>query len=158
MPYSPRYGKIISIRRGLGNATGRGKRLDIDEGLAQRVRETLGELADFADISERKMFGALITMVNGHMTCGISASKPGNKIRPMREPNDGDGPIAGMLLRVGINRYDEALTDPHCRAMDFAGKPMTGFVHIDSLGLQEDEDLQRWLELSLSFVLAQPPK
>ncbi len=68
MPYSPRYGKIIGIRRGLGDATGRGKRLDIDEGLAQRVRETLGELADFANIIERKMFGALITMVNGHMT------------------------------------------------------------------------------------------
>ena len=132
--------------------------MDIDEGLAQRVRATLRELADFADISERKMFGALITMVNGHMTCGISARKPGNKIRPMREPNDGDGPITGMLLRVGINRYDEAFTDPHCRAMDFAGKPMTGFAHIDSPGLQEDEDLQRWLALSLSFVLAQPPK
>jgi len=35
---------------------------------------------------------------------------------------------------------------------------MTGFVHIDSPGLQEDADLRRWLELSLSFVLAQPPK
>lgn len=132
--------------------------MDIDEGLAQRVRETLGELADFTNISERKMFGALITMVNAHMTYDISASKPCNKIRPMREPNDGDGPITGILPRVGINRYDEALTDPHCRAMDFAGKPMIGFVHIDSLGLQEDGDLQRWLELSLSFVLAQPPK
>ena len=56
--------------------------MNIDEGLAQRVRETLLELADFADISERKMFGALMTMVNGHMTCGISGAKPGSKIRP----------------------------------------------------------------------------
>ena len=46
------------------------------------MRETLLELADFADISERKMFGALMTMVNGHMTCGISGAKPGSKIRP----------------------------------------------------------------------------
>ena len=42
--------------------------MEIDEGLAQRVRQTLFELAEFADISERKMFGGLVTMVNGHMT------------------------------------------------------------------------------------------
>ena len=46
--------------------------MHIDEGLAKRVSETLLELADFADISERKMFGALMTMVNCHMTCGLS--------------------------------------------------------------------------------------
>ena len=33
--------------------------MEIDEGLAQRVRQTLFELAEFADISERKMFGGL---------------------------------------------------------------------------------------------------
>ena len=136
--------------------------MNIDEGLAQRVRETLLELADFADISERKMFGALMTMVNGHMTCGISGAKPGGKIRP-RAPTDAatDSDTvrdSGLLLRVGANRYDEALQDPNCRPMDFSGKTMTGFVHIDSPGLQEDAYLRRWLELSLSFVLAQPPK
>jgi len=131
--------------------------MHIDEGLAQRVRETLLELADFADISERKMFGALMTMVNGHMTCGISGAKPGSKIRP-RSTNEAPDTSGGLLLRVGANRYQEALADPHCRAMDFCGKTMTGFVHIDPPGLEEDADLRRWLELSLSFVLAQPPK
>ena len=118
--------------------------MNIDEGLAQRVRESLLELADFADISERKMFGALMTMVNGHMT-DIPAEA--DTVRN-----------SGLLLRVGASRYDEALQDPHCRPMDFSGKTMTGFVYIDSPGLQEDADLRRWLELSLSFVLAQPPK
>ncbi|MDG1704888.1 MAG: hypothetical protein P8I46_11790 [Pseudomonadales bacterium] len=131
--------------------------MHIDEGLAQRVRETLLELADFADISERKMFGALMTMVNGHMTCGISGAKPGSKIRP-RSTNEAPDTSGGLLLRVGANRYQEALADPHCRAMDFSGKTMTGFVHIDPPGLEEDADLRRCLELSLSFVLAQPPK
>lgn len=131
--------------------------MHIDEGLAQRVRETLLEPADFADISERKMFGALMTMVNGHMTCGISGAKPGSKIRPP-STNEAPDTSGGLLLRVGANRYQEALADPHCRAMDFSGKTMTGFVHIDPPGLEEDADLRRWLELSLSFVLAQPPK
>ena len=136
--------------------------MNIDEGLAQRVRETLLELADFADISERKMFGALMTMVNGHMTCGISGAKSSSKIRPQAHTDaatHSDTVLdSGLVLRVGANRYEEALQDPHCRPMDFSGKTMTGFVYIDSSGLQEDVDLRRWLELSLSFVLAQPPK
>ena len=118
----------------------------IDEGLAQRIRQTLFELAEFADISERKMFGGLVTMVNGHMTCGLSGR---------RNQRDSD---AGLMLRVGANRYKEALRDPYCRKMEFSGKPMTGFVSIDAEGLAEDEDLRRWLALALSFVLAQPPK
>ena len=136
--------------------------MNIDEGLAKRVRETLLELADFADISERKMFGALMTMVNGHMTCGISGAKTGSKIRPRAHADAATDSYterdSGLLLRVGANRYNEALKDPYCRPMDFSGKTMTGFVYIDSPGLQEDVDLRRWLELSLSFVLAQPPK
>ena len=135
--------------------------MNIDEGLAQRVREMLFELADFADITERRMFGALITMVNGHMTCGIPGGRPGSKIRPKPHPNAQQGQPSdngGLMLRVGANRYAEALTDPHCREMDFGGRAMTGFVHIDSTGVAEDEDLRRWLALSLSFILAQPPK
>ena len=42
--------------------------------------------------------------------------------------------------------------------MNFSGRPMTGFVSIDADGVAEDDDLRRWLELSLSFVLALPPK
>ena len=97
-------------------------------------------------------------MVNGHMTCGISGAKPGSKIRPRGTTDTSTDTSGGLLLRVGANRYEEALADPHCRAMDFSGKTMTGFVHIDPPGLEEDADLRRWLELSLSFVLAQPPK
>ena len=132
--------------------------MDIDQGLAQRVRETLLELADFADIHERKMFGALMTMVNGHMTCGIAGAKPGSKIRPMTDAGETEEFSHGLVLRVGANRYEEALADPHCRAMGLAGKTMTGFVYVAPSGLEEDADLRRWLELSLSFVLAQPPK
>ena len=72
--------------------------MDIDEGLAQRIRETLFDLAEFADISERKMFGGLVTMVNGHMTCGLSGRK---------DRQDG-----GIMLRVGANHYQAALLDP----------------------------------------------
>ncbi len=110
----------------------------IDEGLAQRVRESLFNLADFADISERKMFGSLVFMVNGHMACGV-----------------GD---EGLMLRVGASRYEQALTQPHAKEMDFTGRPMKGFLYITWEGIEADEDLSSWLDLSLDFLLAQPPK
>ncbi len=110
----------------------------IDEGLAQRVRESLFHLADFADISERKMFGSLVFMVNGHMTCGVGGE--------------------GLMLRVGVDRYEHALSQPHAEEMDFTGRPMKGFLYITWEGIEADEDLSSWLALSLSFILAQPPK
>ena len=109
-----------------------------DEGLAQRVRESLFNLADFADISERKMFGSLVFMVNGHMTCGV-----------------GD---ESLMLRVGADKYEHALTQSHAGEMDFTGRPMKGFLYITWQGIADDEDLSSWLELSLGFILAQPPK
>ena len=62
----------------------------IDEGLAQGVRESLFSLADFADINECRMFGSLVFTVNGHMTCGVGSQ--------------------GLMLRVGADRYEHALT------------------------------------------------
>ena len=112
----------------------------IDEGLAQRVRESLFNLAYFADISERKMFGSLVFMVNGHMACGVGV---------------GD---EGLMLRVGADRYEQALTQPHAKEMDFTGRPMKGFLYITWEGIEADEDLSSWLDLSLGFLLAQPPK
>jgi hypothetical protein len=116
----------------------------IDEDLAQRVRESLFNLADFADISECKMFGSLVFMVNGHMACGVGVGV-----------GVGD---EGLVLRVGADRYEQALTQPHAKEMDFTGRPMKGFLYITWEGIEADEDLSSWLDLSLGFLLAQPPK
>ena len=39
-----------------------------DEGLAQRVRELIMDVAEF---SEKKMFGGICFMVDGNMACGV---------------------------------------------------------------------------------------
>jgi hypothetical protein len=39
-----------------------------DEGVAQRIREELG---DRPDIGEKKMFGGIAFMHSGHMCCGV---------------------------------------------------------------------------------------
>jgi len=105
-----------------------------DEGLAQRLRETLAG----QDIVEKKMFGGLAFMLQGNMSCGVSKNT--------------------LMLRVGPATYDSALSQPHARPMDFTGKPLKGFVYVDPPGFAEDEDLAAWVKLSTDFALSLPAK
>jgi len=106
-----------------------------DEALAARVR---ARLAGRRGLSERRMFGGLCFLVNGHMCAGIVG--------------------ATLMLRVGPERYAEALARPHAREMDFTGRPLTGMVYVDPPGIAGDAALGRWLELALAFVRSQPAK
>jgi len=105
-----------------------------DEELADRVREALpGDgLHD-----ERKMFGGLAFLLNGHMVCGVV--------------ND------TVMLRLGPDAADRALTRTHVREMDFTGRPMQGMVFVDPPRLQGGA-LQRWVEEATKFVRELPPK
>lgn len=105
-----------------------------DEGLAERIREIL---AAETGLSERKMFGGLAFMLDGHMCCGIVGDE--------------------LMLRLGAERADEALGRPHVRAMDFTGKPMTGMVYVASEGVRGPA-LRRWVGPAVAHVRSLPPK
>ncbi|MGV6827266.1 MAG: TfoX/Sxy family protein, partial [bacterium] len=107
-----------------------------DEGLAQRVRESLDQLDTPSD--EKKMFGGIAFMVNGHMSVGITG--------------------ADLMVRVGADQYTASLTLPHAREMDFTGKALKGFVYVAEDGLGDDESLLFWIERALGFVRQLPPK
>lgn len=106
-----------------------------DEGLAERIRDAT---ADQPGMSERKMFGGLCFMVNGNMSFGVVGSE--------------------LMVRVGPDAYETALSLPHAREMDFTGRPMRGMVYVAEAGLSEDDDLQGWLDRGLGFASSQPPK
>jgi hypothetical protein len=42
--------------------------------------------------------------------------------------------------------------------MDFTGRPMKGFVHVDPAGFESDEDLETWVSLCEAFVRKLPRK
>ena len=65
-----------------------------DEDLAERVR---GLLADQDEMYERKMFGGLAFMVNGHMCCGVNQDT--------------------LMLRVGPEAHDRILALEHARPL-----------------------------------------
>jgi hypothetical protein len=62
------------------------------------------------------------------------------------------------MARVGPEQYDQALTRPHAREMDFTGKPVKGFVRVDPAGFESDADLKSWVDLCEAFMKRLPAK
>ena len=62
------------------------------------------------------------------------------------------------MVRVGPDQFDDSLSQPHARPMDFTGRPMKGFVYVESQGLGSERLLQEWVDRRLKFVSTLPPK
>jgi len=105
------------------------------EELAARVRTAIGAREN---ISERKMFGGIAFMVDGKMFIGLIGEE--------------------LMCRVGVDAYDEALSRPGTRLMDFTGRPMKGYVYAGSPGIDSDEGIQSWVDQTLAFVSSLPAK
>ena len=100
-----------------------------DEGLVQRIRE---QLEDDPRVREKKMFGGIAFFVNGNMAAGTIKDE--------------------LMVRVGPDGHDEAIAQPHARAMDFTGRAMRGFVQVAPAGFEDDADLRVWLALGIAFA------
>ena len=109
--------------------------MTFDERLAERIRRLIhGDQG----ISERKMFGGLCFMTNGNMCFGIVGNE--------------------LMLRVGVDAYEETLAQAHVREMDFTGRSIRGMVYITQDGISEDENLSEWLRRGLDHAGSLPPK
>ena len=106
-----------------------------DEQLAGRVRAIF---VGHPSVVEKKMFGGLAFMVQGHMACGVTGER--------------------LMARVGPDAHDACLAEAHVREMDFTGRPMRGFVFVDPGGVAADADLVKWVERTVTFVKTLPPK
>ena len=106
-----------------------------DERLAERVRSALDGQEG---LGERKMFGGLAFMAHGNMVCGVEGDR--------------------LMVRVGPERYEEALGKPHVTLMDFTGRPMKGFVFVAPAGTSTETALKDWLEMGVQFSRTLPPK
>ena len=94
-----------------------------DEGLVDRIRDVL---RGARGIGEIRMFGGVCFTLNGNMLCGVVKDD--------------------LMCRIGEAAYEPALKRTHVREMDFAKRPMMGYVFVASAGLAEDEDLRGWVE------------
>ena len=106
-----------------------------DEKVAARVRAVLSARDD---VEERMMFGGLCFMVGGNMCCGLTST--------------------AFMVRVGKEKFADALAQPHARVMDFTGRPSSGMVYVDSAGLKTRGALTKWVQRGLDFVATREPR
>ncbi len=83
-----------------------------DDDLADRVRALF---AGRPGVREQKMFGGLAFLPDGNMACGILGSE--------------------LVIRVGKENLDEALSLPQSRPFDMTGRPMRSFVYVAAEGI-----------------------
>jgi len=102
-----------------------------DEELAGRIRALL----DDRDPVEKKMFGGIGFMVGGKMA--IAASSKG-----------------GALVRVDPGLADELCAQPGVERMEMNGRSMDGWLRVDAGQLDEDRDLNAWIERGLAAAAA----
>ncbi len=108
-------------------------RYEQDELLMQRIRPLL---AGLSGLVEKSMFGGVGFIVQGNMAGGVHKGE--------------------LIVRVGPDRYAQALDKPHARPFDLTGRPMQGWITVAPPGFAADADLRRWVQWGVEFALTLP--
>ena len=87
--------------------------------------------------TRKKMFGGTCDLINGNMMCGVYKDY--------------------LILRLGEEQGETALSQPHTKVFDITGKPMKGWVMVEQAGLTETA-LGEWLLKARRFAETLPPK
>ncbi len=100
-----------------------------DINLSDRISRVLNSKK--IPFEEKKMMGGLCYMVDDKMCVGIIKEH--------------------LMIRIDPEIQDELLQKPGCRIMDFTKRPMKGFLYVDPVGTDMDEDLETWIQYALDF-------
>jgi hypothetical protein len=63
-----------------------------------------------------------------------------------------------LVLRLGENEADAALSQPHTRPMDFTGRPIRSMIYVAPSGTAADHALHQWIERAVTYIQTLPPK
>ena len=110
--------------------------MPVDQDFANRIRE---ELAEVDGITEKSMFGGLAFLLHGNMAVGIMST--------------GD-----LMVRVGPEATEEALSKPDTRLFEMRGRSMTGWVIVALEGVKTKRQLGPWVKRGVAFASSLPPK
>jgi hypothetical protein len=106
-----------------------------DLALADRIRLRIGNRPDLV---EKEMFGGIAFLVGGNMAVGVS----------------GDS----LMVRVGKDGHDAAMTRPGTRIFDMSGRPMRGWIVVDPIGFSGSGELGLWIDEGVAHALTLPRK
>jgi len=106
-----------------------------DKILAGRIRDAL---ALKRGVEEKKMFGCICFMLNGNALAGVWKDS--------------------LIARLGPDKGEAALLEPHVRQFDITGRPMRNWVVVEPEGIEDDEQLADWIGRAMKFVKTLPGK
>lgn len=100
-----------------------------DTYLADRIHQSLSKRK--VNFIEKKMMGGLTFMVNDKMCVGVSRNR--------------------LMARINPEKETEALQKLGAEEMMMTGRKMKGFIFVQPVGIDHDEDLEYWIQLCLDF-------
>ena len=86
----------------------------------------------------KKMFVGVCHLLNRNMFCGVHKDS--------------------LILRLGEELSKSAMELPFVKPFDMTGRPMKGWVMVESGGFKTDDELNAWLEKARGFAAELPPK
>lgn len=107
-----------------------------DPDLVERIREIV---ATHKGVTEKRMFGGLAFLIDGHMA--VAASGKG-----------------GLMVRVPPEETEKLLHRAHVAPMVMSGRELRGWLRIDGDGVRTTRQLQSWVRRSVDHVKTLPPK
>lgn len=106
-----------------------------NEDLAERIRRGLVRKKG---IEEKTLFGCACFLLGGNVLVGVWKDS--------------------LIARVGPDRYEDALLEPHVKEFDITGRAMKGWVLVAPEGIGGDDRLQGWIQRAVKFVGNLPGK
>ena len=78
------------------------------------------------------MFGGIGFLLNGNMLVGVWKDS--------------------LIVRLGPDLGDDALKEPHVKEFDITGRAMKGWVLVEPGGVENDDQLNGWIQRAVKFV------
>ena len=105
-----------------------------DEALASRMRELL---ADEPDVVERRMFGGLAFLVDGHLAVAASGS-------------------GGLMVRCEPEETDALVALAYAQVFEMRGRALRGWLRVDAEGVGTDQELGSWVKSAVGCARSLP--
>jgi TfoX/Sxy family transcriptional regulator of competence genes len=107
-----------------------------DLALADEIRSVLdGE----PDLTERRMFGGLAFLVNGHLAVGVQG-------------------LDGIIVRVGADAAEELVRATAATRAMMGARVMTGWLDVGADSLGTEAELSAWVRRGVDYARSLPPK
>ncbi|UCD31298.1 MAG: TfoX/Sxy family protein [Desulfobacterales bacterium] len=106
-----------------------------NEAIEARIKSIV---SGWQNTDSKKMFGGVCHLLNGNMFCGVYKDF--------------------LILRLGQENADRALSLPSVKPFDITGRPMKGWVMVAQDEFENDSALKAWLNQAKKFVRTLPVK